>query len=70
MPNPKTDLRGDGLTLDITIWREYGKDLFAQARYLVHGYDDVMWANDLEAAMQYLQQEAERITSEMIGERP
>ncbi len=47
------------VTLDIEVYDEYGPDVWAQAKYLVHGYDDVLWTNDLSAAVKYLQEQLE-----------
>jgi hypothetical protein len=48
------------LTLDIEVYDRYGKGEWAQAHYLVHGWDDVMWTNTIENALQYLQEELGR----------
>ena len=29
------------------------KDKWAQAKFLVHGYDDILWTDDPDAAAQY-----------------
>ena len=35
---------------DIEIYEEYGDDHWAQEKYLVHGYQDILWtSNPLEA---------------------
>ena len=40
-------------TLDIEIYNPE-KDDWAQGRYLVHGHDDVLWTDDLDAALEFL----------------
>lgn len=40
-------------TLDIKIYNPE-KDDWAQERYLVHGHDDVLWTDDLDAALEFL----------------
>jgi len=42
--------------LDIEIYEKWGGDEWAQAKYLVHGYDDVLWTNNLEDALQFLKE--------------
>ncbi len=41
-------------TLDIEVYDT--TDEWVQAKYLVHGYDDVFWTDDIDAAMQFLEQ--------------
>lgn len=48
-------------TLDIEIYEKAGADgkLFkrwAQAKYLVHGFEDVFWTDDLDEALAFLKQ--------------
>ena len=50
------------LTLDIEIYDEWGKnragaDIWPQAKYLVHGSDDVLWTNDIETVLSCLRGE-------------
>ena len=40
--------------LDIEIYEKWGGDEWAQAKYLVHGYDDVFWTNNIDEALQFL----------------
>jgi len=40
--------------LDVDVYDEYGDGHWAQARYLVHGYDDVCWTNDPAVACRFL----------------
>lgn len=40
--------------IDIEVYKEYGEDHYAQAKYLAHGYDDVMWTNDIDQALRFL----------------
>lgn len=44
------------MTLDIEIFdsQEDGGENAPQARYLVHGHDDVLWTNDIEQALSFL----------------
>ena len=44
-------------TLDIEIYNPK-LDPWAQARYLVHGHDDVLWTDDLDAALEFLRESA------------
>lgn len=37
---------------DIEIYSE--NDIWAQAKYLVHGYDDILWTNNINDALEYL----------------
>ena len=46
--------------LDIEIYDDYGQHTWAQAKYLVHGSDDVLWTNDAESALGYLASEIRR----------
>ena len=47
------------LKLDIEIYEKYGDDHWAQAKYLVHGKDDVLWTNSIDEAMQFLKHNLE-----------
>jgi hypothetical protein len=49
--------------LDIEIYDEWGESHWAQARYLVHGLDDVLWTDDAAEALEYLSAELGRIRS-------
>lgn len=42
------------IRLDIEIHEEWGEDKFAQAKYLVHTYDDVLWTNSIDDALRAL----------------
>lgn len=42
------------IRLDIEVYEEWGEDTFAQAKYLVHGYDDVLWTNSIDDALRAL----------------
>ena len=48
------------MQLEIICYPDYTEHTFAQAKYLVHGFDDVLWTNDYLAAVQYLTQELQR----------
>lgn len=41
---------------------------WAQARYLVHGWDDTLWTNDLDEAVQFLRHSCQLAESERRGE--
>ena len=43
-------------TLDIEIYEKAGSDVWAQAKYLVHGFEDVLWTDDLDEALAFLKQ--------------
>ena len=51
--------------LDIEIYEKWGKDEWAQAKYLVHGHDDVLWTNDLDEAMVFLRASAVAVSLTM-----
>lgn len=40
--------------LDIEVYEKWGEGEWAQAKYLVHGHDDVLWTNDIEEAIAFL----------------
>jgi hypothetical protein len=40
--------------LDIEVYDEWGSGHWAQAKYLVHGREDVMWTNSIDEALAYL----------------
>lgn len=42
-------------TLDIEIYEKAGVG-FAQAKYLVHGFEDVFWTDDIDEALAFLKQ--------------
>lgn len=44
--------------LDIEIY-DPANDGWAQGRYLVHGHDDVLWTDDIEAALDFLRESAD-----------
>lgn len=47
-------------TLDIEIYEKAGDDGltkgWAQAKYLAHGFEDVLWTDDLDEALAFLKQ--------------
>ena len=53
----------DGFTLDVVVHRWPTRDPFVQARFLVHGYDDVLWTDSIEAVVGYLKEDLERLTA-------
>lgn len=44
--------------LDIEIY-DPETNTWAQARYLVHGHDDSLWTDDIEAALSFLRESAD-----------
>lgn len=50
-------------TFDIEVYTKWGKDVWPQARYLVHGWLDVLWTNDIDAAMEFLRESALEMAS-------
>lgn len=54
-------IKMENYKLDIEIYEDYGEHTWAQERYLVHGYDDVLWTSDIEQAIGYLKRELERL---------
>ena len=46
-------------TLDIEIYEK--NDGWMQARYLVHGLDDVLWTDDVDCALEFLRQSCKRL---------
>jgi len=43
--------------VDIEVYDEYGPDQWAQARYLVHNREDVLWTNDVDEALAFLKKD-------------
>jgi hypothetical protein len=48
-------------TLDIEIYTEPKEGDWHQAKYLVHGIDDLMWTDSKEMAVEYLLDELKRL---------
>jgi hypothetical protein len=46
------------MIVDIEIY-DTTKDSWAQAKYLVHGIDDVLWTDNLDQALQFLKTQVE-----------
>ena len=42
--------------LDIEVYNKWGADVWAQGRYLVHGYNDVLWTDDIDEALKFLKE--------------
>jgi hypothetical protein len=42
--------------VDIEVYDEHGAGHWPQARYLVHGHDDVLWTNDPDSALAFLRE--------------
>lgn len=40
--------------LDIEVYAEWGDKHWAQAKYLVHGHDNVLWTNSIDEAIAFL----------------
>ena len=52
--NSPVSVRCPDNILDIEIYEEYGKEHWAQARYLVHTQNDAFWTNDPKEAIEAL----------------
>jgi hypothetical protein len=50
-------------TYDIEVYNPTN-DKWVQGKYLVHGFDDVLWTDDIDAAMQFLKKSALRAVEE------
>jgi hypothetical protein len=51
--------------LDIEIYDTSDpKEEWAQGKYLVHGYDDVLWTDDLKAALAFLEESIKKCEEE------
>lgn len=42
------------MKVDIEVYKEYGDPYWAQAKYLVHGKDDVLWTSSLDEALDFI----------------
>ena len=42
--------------VDVEVFKNYGKGFWAQEMFLVHGYDDVLWTSDIDAACEYFKE--------------
>ena len=49
---------------DIEVFDEFGEGHWAQARFLVHGYEDVLWTNDIQAAAAFMIATLEAVSKE------
>ena len=49
--------------LDIEIY-DTQNSKWAQAKYLVHGYDDVLWTDDLSLAIMFLAENLRKVANE------
>lgn len=49
--------------VSIEIYEKYGKEHWAQARYLVHGITDLTWTNSLEEALSFLRIELNNLVN-------
>jgi hypothetical protein len=54
--------------LDIEVYDRWGDGCWAQAKYLVHGRDDVMWTNSVDAALAYLR--SDLLVTELLDRSP
>lgn len=50
-------------TFDIEVYDLNIKDDWRQGKYLVHGYEDVLWTDDLEAAVEVIRESCEECLS-------
>lgn len=50
------------MRLDIEIYDKFGDGHWAQARYLVHGSDDVLWTDSIDDAMAFMRESLEKIS--------
>lgn len=50
--------------LDIEVYNDWGDEYWAQAPFLVHGIDDVLWTESVDAVLAYLREELERARKE------
>ena len=48
--------------VDIEVYEP--SDGWAQAKYLVHGWDDILWTNDLDSALLFLKESVEKMERE------
>ena len=44
------------IRVNIEVHNDYGPDFMALCRYLVHGWDDMLWTNDIEEALAFLKE--------------
>jgi hypothetical protein len=56
----------DGFRLDVEVYSSVGiksgfNIITAQARYLVHGIDDVLWTDSIEDVLAYFREELKRL---------
>ena len=51
--------------LDVEIYDPFGPDHWAQARFLVHGWDDVLWTNDIEQVALFLETHLKKMMEEL-----
>lgn len=51
-------------SVDIEIHGTTEQDTWAQAKYLVHGYDDVCWTDELDVALEFLKEQILLINKE------
>jgi len=49
------------MKLDIEVYEEYGENHWAQCRFLVHGYKDVLWTNSIDEALEFIKDSAKQI---------
>lgn len=51
----------NGFILDVEIYSKYGENEWAQEPYLVHGIDDVLWTDSIDAVVAFLKEDLERL---------
>ncbi|MHA2010502.1 MAG: hypothetical protein ACW980_24580 [Promethearchaeota archaeon] len=51
------------------MYQKYGEKEWAQAKYLVHGYDDVLWTNNVNEAVLFLRESMKKLDEEYFTEK-
>ena len=41
---------------DIEVFDEWGEGVWAQEPYFVHGFEDVLWTDDLDVALDFIRE--------------
>jgi len=52
------------MQVEVICYEKWGDEFFAQARFLVHGFEDVLWTNDYEEAAKFIRQELKKWESQ------
>ena len=62
--------RRDAITVEITVFRRKPRKTdWWQARYMIHGYDDVYWTNELKEAIEIFGTQTLLIEKELNGNK-